>query len=392
KSKNIFFQTSYAVTDAAGTAWVLTSTGSIIKVVNTNPGKYTIAPTLLLTGILINNAPFDYFSQPAVFPYNNNNLDFSVAAPSFIDEKQVLYSYMLEGGSNAGWSTALPVNNFNLLNLSPGKYRLHVRADFPAAVYAPQFLIYSFAIQPPWWQTWWFRLLVMVAIIAIALLLTRYYVRARLERQRVAMEKKQIIEKERTRIASDLHDDLGAGLSSIRFISEKVKGGIANETTQDNIDRIVTASTELIDKMNEIIWAMNEKNDSLEDLLYYTRSYAMEYCGEHNLECTIHLPDHIPAVAVSGEMRRNIFLTIKESMHNIVKHAEANKVVIHIELTDRLSILVQDNGKGMDAFAGDKNEGNGLKNMQKRMQSIGGSMIILNDRGLRVEIRAPLPL
>ena len=205
----------------------------------------------------------------------------------------------------------------------------------------------------------------------------------------MSLEKQQAVEKERTRIAADMHDDLGAGLSTIRFLSEKVKRNSFSEVTRDDIEKMQFTSNELIDKMNEIIWAMNEKNDSLEDLIFYTRSYAMEYCGENNLECGFHLPENIPAYPLSGEIRRNIFLTVKESLHNVVKHASAKKVEITMTTLKSLDITIQDNGRGLNKK--DNGEtGNGLRNMQKRIESIGGTLMIQNENGVTVSLHVPL--
>ena len=109
-----------------------------------------------------------------------------------------------------------------------------------------------------------------------------------------------------------MHDDLGAGLSNIRFLSEKVKRESHNTGTQVDAEKLVDNSNDLAQKMNEIIWAMNEQNDTLEALVFYTRAYAMEYCEDNNLACTVRLPDSIPETFVSGEIRRNIFLTEKK--------------------------------------------------------------------------------
>jgi len=148
-------------------------------------------------------------------------------------------------------------------------------------------------------------------------------------------------------------------------------------------------SNDLVQKMNEIIWAMNEKNDTLEDLLFYTRSYAMEYCEENNLACDVRLPEHISQLRVSGEIRRNVFLTIKESLHNIVKHAGASQVIIQFLVQDHLLVSISDNGKGM--MNNDKTwRGNGLLNMQKRIKFLDGALNFKNGNGLTVEFKVPL--
>ncbi len=188
-----------------------------------------------------------------------------------------------------------------------------------------------------------------------------------------------------------MHDDLGAGLSSIRFISEKVKRDSISNVTKNDIDKILVSSSELIDKMNEIVWAMNEKNDTLGDLLFYIRSYAMEYCEENGIQCGIKLPENIPDIFVSGEIRRNVFLTIKESLHNVVKHSEASRVEIDFQSISGLFAMIRDNGKGIGSPEIRKGTGgNGLRNMRKRIESIGGSFKMYNRQGMVIEITVPL--
>jgi signal transduction histidine kinase len=115
----------------------------------------------------------------------------------------------------------------------------------------------------------------------------------------------------------------------------------------------------------------------------------LEYCAENNLDCTIHLPENIPVIPVSGETRRNIFLTVKESLHNIVKHARAKNVEITVGVSKNLDITIRDDGKGFEKD-NDSEEGNGLRNMQKRIESIGGEINFQNESGVTVNLRVPI--
>ena len=188
-----------------------------------------------------------------------------------------------------------------------------------------------------------------------------------------------------------MHDDMGAGLSSIRFLSEKIKQSDTYESATNDIGKIVNISGELVENMNEIIWAMNEKNDTLEDLLFYTRSFAKEYCEENNIACQDDFPEAIPSQFVSGEVRRNIFLTVKESLHNIVKHATATQVQLIVRLNKELTVIIQDNGTGFSPGNVDQHTGgNGLRNMQRRIESIGGRFILLNEEGVTIKMEVPI--
>jgi len=390
KSNNTFTYINYVWTDSDNNAYAWSNTGEILRIEPAVVSKNIIEPRLLLEGIKINGQNTEAPASSLILHYRQRNITFSVAAPSFIDEKQIKYSYLLSGAGNKEWSDTTTVADINLLNLTPGHYKLFVKAFFSSTNYSSKETEFSFTILPPWWQTWWFR--VTMGLIAIGLLVVgfRAYYRRKFEKQRALLEKKQAVEKERTRIASDMHDDLGAGLSTIRFLSEKVKRNSFSEVTKDDAAKIVSNSDELMQKMNEIIWAMNEKNDSLEDLIFYTRSYAMEYCTENGLMCETHLPDLIPPVFVSGETRRNVFLIVKESLHNTMKHAQAKKVNIDITIAESLMISIKDDGKGF--VENNLNAGNGLRNMQKRIGLLKGNLEIINGNGTQIKMTLPLPL
>jgi len=205
-----------------------------------------------------------------------------------------------------------------------------------------------------------------------------------------ALEKQQAIDKERTRIATDMHDDLGAGLSRIKFLSETISiKKQQHEPIEDDISKIRTYSHEMIDKMGEIVWALNEKNDTLSDLLSYTRAYAVEYLSQNNIECRVEFPDNLPAVFVSGEFRRNVFLTVKEALHNVVKHAGATEVIFTVFIDQKLSIRLKDNGIGFDKN-NTRSFSNGLANMRSRVREIGGHFEIIQKEGVLVNMLIPL--
>jgi signal transduction histidine kinase len=206
------------------------------------------------------------------------------------------------------------------------------------------------------------------------------------------MEKKQAIEKERTRIATDMHDDLGAGLSQIKFLSEAI--GMKRQKhlpIEEEVSSIRSFSDEMIDKMGEIVWALNEKNDTLNDLLSYTRSYAVEYLAQNGINCHVDEPENIPQIDLSGEFRRNIYLTAKEALHNIVKHAQASEVWIQIEIDRGITIKIKDNGIGIDNST-PNSFGNGLTNMKNRIEELRGRFEIKSKNGTAIIIKAPLSI
>jgi signal transduction histidine kinase len=221
-------------------------------------------------------------------------------------------------------------------------------------------------------------------------LIVRQYFLAKLEKQKITAVKQQAIEKERTRIATDMHDDLGAGLSRIRFLGEtidwKSKSG---QSIGEDIKKIKTYSHEMIDKMGEIVWALNQKNDSLEDLLTYIRAYAVDYLEHNGIAHQVDMVNTIPILFVSGEMRRNIFLTIKEALHNVVKHAKATNVYLGVQISVELQITIRDDGIGFDPSQV-RPYSNGLSNMRKRIAEINGHLEIRHEKGTSIQISIPL--
>ena len=207
----------------------------------------------------------------------------------------------------------------------------------------------------------------------------------KLEGERKEMEKQVAVlaakQDERNRISVDMHDELGSGVTAIRLMSEIVKSKMKN-TTLPEIEKISNSANELLTKMNTIIWTMTSSNDTIENLVAYIRSYAVEFFENTSIDCIFSMPASIPAREISGEKRRNIFLSVKEALNNVVKHSQSSVVRINVTVQDRMIIEIQDDGVGIDL---DKLRkfGNGLNNMKKRMASINGEFLVENCQGTR---------
>jgi signal transduction histidine kinase len=248
--------------------------------------------------------------------------------------------------------------------------------------------MFHFTIRPAWWQTTLARAGLLAMVLAISSVVMRFINQRKLERQKAVLEKQRAIQEERARISSDLHDDLGSGLSSIRFMAEKIKRTQQTVPGAD-IDRIQSTSDELTDKMNEIIWAMSEKHDTLEDLLSYTRGYAARYCDEHDLLHHISLPEQVPHLFVSGRVRRNVFLCVKEALHNVVKHADAQHVYLQLVFDGDLHVTIRDDGIGMPAGTA-TSSGHGLRNLERRIGELKGKLSIEGSNGVTVKFTVPV--
>ena len=388
RQNNIYQSVFKVVIDKNNIGWGIMSNG-ILKILPEKKSVSHYNPNLMVTMMKAGKDTLPLLENKRLH-HRQNNITFYFSATSFLDEKQVMYSYRLQGGSNDHWSEPSNNSSVSFIALHPGDYTLDIKATFPASRYPEKTLQYKFSIAPAMWQTWWFKSLSALLAIGFLIIVFRSYYRRKLEKQKSVLEKQQAIEKERTRIATDMHDDLGAGLSRIKFLSETI--GIKKQQQQpieEDVNKIREYSHEMIEKMGEIVWALNEKNDSLHDLLSFTRAYAMEYLSQNGINCKADLPDHIPAVFVSGEFRRNIFLTIKEALHNVVKHSQATEVILAIQVDHKLSIRLHDNGIGF-VKANIRSFSNGLMNMAGRLKEIGGKIDITTTNGTQIDLSVPL--
>jgi signal transduction histidine kinase len=221
---------------------------------------------------------------------------------------------------------------------------------------------------------------------------TRERERLKAENQKKEYEKELAVYKaqqeERNRISADMHDELGSGMTAIRLMSEIAKNKMKEDTPKE-IDKISHSADDLLNKMNAIIWSMNSINDTLDNLISYIRSYSLEYFENASLECKIQTPDIIPERELSGDKRRNIFLCVKESLNNVVKHSKATSVKIEIVTNAELIIRIVDDGVGID-LNHIRQFGNGLQNITRRMKSIGGIFKIENLQGTTTTLILPI--
>lgn len=249
-------------------------------------------------------------------------------------------------------------------------------------------------------QNLWLLLVALTAItIAIGAILGFLYYR---QRQRTAGRERELAvvqselqgqQKERLRISKEMHDDLGASLTAIGLLSEVVKTRMGDATTPE-VEKISTISAEMITSMNEIIWSLNTKNDSLNGLIAYTRSYASEFIDNTSLLLQTDVEESPREITVRGVDRRNVFLTVKEALNNVVKHAGATQVTLRIRpQLDQVVIDVCDNGRGF-VLSDRASLRNGLGNMQNRMAELKGRCEIVSSltAGTCVKITYPYPV
>jgi len=221
---------------------------------------------------------------------------------------------------------------------------------------------------------------------------TREREQLKMENERKEFEKQLAVvtaqQEERNRISADMHDELGSGMTHIRLMSELAKSKMKQNIPVE-IEKISQSADDVLNKMNAIIWSMNSKNDSLGNLISYIRAYSTEYLEGTSVNCKVTIPRDIPEKELSGDKRRNIFLCVKETLNNMLKHSGATGLTIDILTEGVLTIRIHDNGKGID-LQKIRQFGNGLQNIKRRMESIGGDFEIKNSNGTETILTLPL--
>jgi signal transduction histidine kinase/ligand-binding sensor domain-containing protein len=343
-------------------------------------------PQLILTGLQINDTAFNPRINPSEIEdlsleYKQNTVSFQFTVIHFANVDGNTLSYILEGYDKS-WIRIASKAQIRFANLPPGHYTLKVRAFNADGIQAIKIYSLPLTIKAPWWQSWWFRLIALLIMAGLMILVVRNYTNRRLEKQRSELEKTQAIEKERNRISRDMHDDLGSGLTIIAILSEVVKKQLSNPVkAKETLEKIAVSSRDLVDNLQDIIWVLNPQNDTVESLSSYIREYGLKYFEPLSVQLEFEYPELFSNCHLSEEQRRNIFLTVKESFNNIAKYAWCNKVTVKIEENSTGILLsIKDDGKGFDVnkvrlFA------NGLKNMQHRIEQVGGSYSISSEPG-----------
>lgn len=331
-------------------------------------------------------------SAALVLPHDSNSVTITYAPIALLHADALRYEVLLEG-KDAHWVDNGYLRAVSYIGLPPGDYKFKVRlaGEQDGAIPGEQ----SFRIVPAYWQTWWFRAIVAIAVAAVIFLLSRYVLQLRY-RQRIAeLEREREIGAIRTRIARDIHDDIGSGLTRITMLSREMNSGKETSEEKERLaGSIAKASTELIGQLSEIVWTVDPKNDDAEHFVAYVRDLLGRQFEELSvaLRADLTVGTGMEQRDIPPDVKRNVVMILKETMSNALKHANAHAVSVRLLIgAHELILHVEDDGAGFDTSA-ERSHGNGLGNLRKRSEAIGGTLEVESDgAGTRYALRVPLP-
>jgi ligand-binding sensor domain-containing protein/signal transduction histidine kinase len=381
-----------AIRDRSGAIWFASNRG--LSRLIPEPSSAPSLPNVLFTGLQAGGEDYaiSQLGESRIAGLrlgpSRNRVQVEFVAPGDESGEDLRYKFKLEG-ADAAWTVPRAQHTVDYRNLAAGSYRFLVKAvdsegrenSNPAEV--------VFTVLPPVWQRWWFEMCLFCAAIALAYGLHAYRLKHILAMERM-----------RTAIATDLHDDIGASLAQIAVLSEVAQIDIAGSEPHNGrpMARVADLARELTDSINDIVWSIRSGDESLESLTRRMREFAAEFLEPAGIDFSWNAAAAPPKVKLTLNSRRQIFLIYKECMHNLVKHSGCRSAFVAFEVGDREAVMtVADDGKGLDAGhdasrSTARRAGNGLSNMLRRAQSLGGSVEFgaRAGGGCRITVRLPV--
>jgi ligand-binding sensor domain-containing protein/signal transduction histidine kinase len=323
----------------------------------------------------------------------HQRVEIEFTALNFTAPRNVSFKYQLEG-LDRDWVEVGSKREALYTHILAGDYTFRVKACNEWGQWSEPGVQFSIRVLPYYWQTWTFRIAASIVACALVAGSVAWVVRQRHRRRIEQLERQRAMDRERARIAQDLHDDLGSGLTEISFGSEFAQDpALGLVETRQYTQEMGSRARELVAALDEIVWAVNPKNDTVVSLASYLCQYAERFLKPTRLRLRLKVARDLPPAPLNAEERHNLFLAFKEALHNVVQHSKATDVQLAIGLDDAdLTVVVGDNGSGFDPNTA-QSEADGLGNMRRRLERIGGSyeLVSLIGKGTTATFRFPLP-
>jgi len=380
-----------------GRLWFAT-TGGAVSVKPADLRNNEVSPAAVVEEVWIDRVRDEDLAAggAVVVPAGAREVEFRYTGLSLAAPEAVRFRYRLIG-LEKDWSAPTDRRTAQYSYLPPGDYRFEVIARNSDGVWSAGESALPLKVLPHFWETVGFKSLLLLFSLAGAALVARHLSTRALRRNLARLEQQHAVERDRTRIAKDIHDDLGAGLTQISLLSELLRDDNPQEA-KAHAEQIGETAVELTRAMDEIVWAVNPREDTLDSLWDYIIHFAQEYLATAGIACRLEAPETIPAIPLRAEARHNLFLAVKEALNNVVKHAGASEVRLSLTVSPtEFEIEVQDDGSGRSATPTKTplrvQGGRGLRNIDERMLSIGARFQISNGAtgGTRVRLTQSRP-
>jgi len=366
-----------------GRLWFPTIKGlAVIDPSKIKPNPYP--PPVLIEEVTVDDQTMKHEPGNLVqmqIPPGKHRLEIRYTGLSLVSPERVRFKYRMEG-LEPNWENVGTRRVAYYTYLKPGNYQFHVIACSNDGVWNETGATLRLTVIPWFWQTWWFITSAILAGMLAVGVGVRNVTKRRLRKRMEHLEQQRALEKERARIAKDIHDDLGASLTRIMLLSQSGRMEDA-KYSEVQMERIYSTARDLTRAMDEIVWAVSPQHDTFDSLVSYIGKYAQDFLSAAGIRCRLDLPMQLPAWPLTAEVRHNLFLAVKEALNNVTKHSDATEVHISLELFESgFSLQIEDDGKGFDPGGPGTDPstinqarvltGHGLPNMLKRMEEIGG--------------------
>lgn len=340
-----------------------------------------IMENLVFTSFKVNDIETPNLSSKIDLNHDQNFIKFKFNLLDYYKTDKIQYAYMMEG-LDADWNYAGNRNEAIYPGLNPGKYIFKVKAANSEGQWSNKILEKEIFISKPWYNRLWFYLLLFLLVTGISYL---FYNNRKRQKERIV--------KLRNRISQDLHDEIGSTLSSISLFGTVAQKMVEKDTsaTKNMLDRINDSTTQVMESMNDIVWAINSENDKLDDLIMRIRAYVSELSDTSSIKIFFEVDHHIKYSVLDMIQKRNIYLIFKESLNNAFKYSKASFINIKLNKFDmEYEMIIKDDGIGFTPEKIDHSNllgGNGLINMKKRATEINGKLSIKSKIEQGTEIR-----
>ncbi len=379
-----------------GQLWFATRKG----VVNFDPATVitdTSSPPAFVAAVKCDDEPCP-LSNRIMLSARIRKFELRLAVLCLSTPDRVQVNYRLEG-FDSQWIAAGPDRLATYPRLPPGDYRLRTRSSLGNGVWNETESALVLTVLPLWWQSGWFRFAVAVLLAALVVFVVRGVSHRRLRLRLERLERETAIERERTRIARNIHDDLGASLTRISLLTQ-MGSHDGRSAEASRLGQIYETVRQITRSMDEIVWAVNPKNDHLDSLASYLASYAQSFLRVAGIRCRLDLPDQLPACRLTSQVRHNLFLCQKEALNNIVKHSGADAVTIKMRAAENtFTFTISDSGPNGNAPVHPDSKdlrvvpGQGLANIAQRVAELDGTFEFKppeGGRGARLSITIQL--